>query len=121
MRRASLEERIRAVLLYIDGAEEAREIATVTGISVRTLWRWIRAYRAGGPQGLRLRKPGPEGGTNSIPKGIEDRIVRLKQKHPSWGARRIKYQYDLSCHWMTAHRVIKRHHMLIRIKLKPLS
>jgi transposase InsO family protein len=119
MGRASLEERIRAVILYIDDAEEAREIATVTGISVRTLRRWIKAYRAGGPRGLRPRKPGPEGGTNPIPRGIEDRIVRLKQKHPSWGARRIKYQYDLPCHWMTAHRVIRRHHMLMRIKPKP--
>jgi len=119
MGRARLEERIRAVLLYIDGGKEAREIATVTGISVRTLRRWIRAYKTGGPQGLRPRKPGPEGGKNSIPKRIEDRIVRLKQKHPSWGARRIRYQYDLPCHWMTVHRIIKRHGMLVRVKPKP--
>jgi len=119
MERASIEERIRVVLLCVEGGKEAREIATALGISVRTLRRWIRAYRAGGSQGLRPRKPGPEGGTNSIQKRIEDRIVMLKQRHPSWGARRIKYQYDLQCHWMTVHRAIKRHHMLVKIKPKP--
>jgi transposase InsO family protein len=50
---------------------------------------------------------------------LERRVIGLKQRHPSWGARRIKYQYDLPCHWRTVHRVIKRHGMLIRIKPKP--
>ena len=44
---------------------------------------------------------------------------RTQAEHPSWGARRIKYQYDLPCCWSTVHRVIKRHQMLIRIKAKP--
>ncbi len=119
MAKASLEDRIRAVLLYLDADKEPREIVTAFGISVRTLWRWISAYRMGGVQTLKLRKPGPEKGIDPIPEELEGRILRLKQKHPSWGARRIKYQYDLPCHWMTVHRVIKRHGMLVRIKAKP--
>jgi putative transposase len=119
MAKASLEERIRAVLLYLDAGKEPREIVTAFGISVRTLWRWISAYRTGGVQTLKPKKPGPEKGTDPIPEKLEDRILSLKHKHPSWGARRIKYQYDLPCHWMTVHRVIKRHGMLIRIKPKP--
>lgn len=119
MASASLEERIRAVVLYIEGAKEARDVSTGLDISVRTLRRWVRAYRAGGPQGLALKKPGPESGRSSIPKRIEDRIVGLKQKHPSWGARRIKHQYNLPCDWRTVHRVIKRHGMLVRVRAKP--
>ena len=119
MARASLEDRIRAVLLYIERVKDAREISSVLDISVRTFWRWIRAYRAGGSQELALKKPGPESGRNSIPKTVEERIVTLKQKHTSWGARRIKYQYDLPCDWRTVHRVIKRRGMLVRIKPKP--
>lgn len=120
MARTSLEDRIRAVLLYIEGVKDTREISTVLDISVRTFWRWIRAYKAGGSHKLALKKPGPPSGTtNSIGKRIEDKIVSLKQKHPSWGARRIKYQYNLPCHWATVHRVIKLHHMLIRVKPKP--
>jgi putative transposase len=119
MARASLEERIRAVLLCMEGVKDAREITTVLKISVRTLRRWVAVYRAGGVDALALKKPGPEIGANSISKRIEKKVLRLKQKHPSWGARRIKHQYDIPCDWRTIHRIIKRHGMLVRIKPKP--
>lgn len=119
MVRASLEERIRAVLLYIDGAKEVNEISAIVGVSLRTLRRWIGAYRTGGVQGLKLSRPGSKRPANSIPRKLEERILSLKQKHPSWGARRIRYQYDLPCHWGTVHRIIKRRGLLIRIKPKP--
>lgn len=119
MARAGIQDRLRAVLLYTEGVRESREIAAVSGISVRTLRRWVRAYRAGGLERLEPRKPGPSAGVGSIAKRVEERVLRLKQRHPSWGARRIKNQYGLSCHWATVHRIIKRHHMLVRIKPKP--
>lgn len=50
---------------------------------------------------------------------MHKKILYLKQKHPSWGARRIKYQYDLPCHWIIVHRIIKSNGMLVRIKPKP--
>ena len=79
----------------------------------------VGAYGNDGPRGLEPKRPGPVRGRNSIHRGLEDRILSLKQKHPSWGARRIKHQYDLPCHWRTVHRVIKRYGMLVRIKPKP--
>lgn len=119
MVKEAIDRRVRAVLLYVEGIEEAREICTALEISRRTLTRWVRAYGEDGIQGLERKKPGPKHPKHSIPKKLEQKVVRLKQKHPSWGARRIKYQYDLPCHWATVHRVIKRHHMLVRIKAKP--
>ncbi len=103
---SNIDERIRAVSRYLDGVGEAKEICAACGICVRTLRRWVSAYRRHGIKGLEPKKPGPERGRNSIPKKLEEKILRLKQKHPSWGAIRIKYQYDLSCHWRTVHRVI---------------
>jgi len=119
MAKGTLAERIRAVLLYLEHGKEPSEICFSLGISLSTFWRWVRAHRERGPSGLGPRKPGPPLGKNSIGKRLENRILSLKQKHPSWGARRIKYQYNLSCHWRTVHRVIKRHGMLVRIKAKP--
>jgi len=119
MAKGTLAERIKAVLLYLEANERPREICSLYDISPSTFWRWIRAYRNNGPRGLEPKRPGPARGRNSIRRGLEDRILSLKQKHPSWGARRIKYQYDLPCHWRTVHRVIKRHGMLVRIKPKP--
>jgi len=119
MARVSLEERIRSVLLYVEGMKEARDIAAVLKISIRTLRRWTASYRAGGVKELAPKRPGPEIGTHSIPRRLEERTLRLKQRHPTWGARRIKHQYGLPCDWRTVHRVIKRHGLLVRVKAKP--
>jgi transposase InsO family protein len=117
----TLEIRIRAVLLYMQGSKQAKEICSVYGISDRTPRRWTGAYEREGIQGLVRKKPGPKHGSNhnSLAKKLQRRILELKQRHPSWGARRIRYQYDLPCHWTTVHRVIKSNGMLIRIKPKP--
>src|ERR1700733_4514898 len=115
--RGTIDSRSRAVLLYIEGVEEARQICIVFGISRRTLTRWVSRYRDGGIQTLVPERSGPRHPNDgSIPRKLEKRILRLKQKHPSWGARRIRYQYDLPCSWRTVHRIIKRSGMLIRIK-----
>jgi putative transposase len=122
MAKATVDERVRAVLFYINGGGDrrsARDICATYGIPVRTFRRWVSAYRKHGIEALKPKKPGPERGTNSISANLEWRIIEPKQKHPSWGARRIKFQYDLPCCWSTVHRVIKRHQMLIRIKSKP--
>ena len=120
MARATLDERIRVVLLYINGVRHSREVCESYAIPTRTFWRWIYKYRKGGINELRPKKPGPVNGSgNSIPNRLQEKIVYLKQKHPSWGARRIKYQYNLPCHWKTVHNVIKSNGMLVRIKPKP--
>jgi len=119
MSKGTLAERIKAVLLYTEAKKGRSEICALFDISPRTFWRWLGAYRDHGPSGLESKRPGPSPRVDPIPKGLERRILNLKQKHPSWGARRIKYQYDLPCHWMTVHRVIKHHGMLVRIKPKP--
>ena len=116
---ASSNLRVKVVLLYVEGIKGAVEVREAYDISERTLRRWARAYRKGGIDALQPKKRGPRHRPpNSVKKVLEERVLKLKQRHPSWGARRIKYQYDLPCHWTTVHRVIKRHGMLVRIKAK---
>jgi transposase len=117
MAKATYEERVRAILNT--NGEEAKKICKIHGILPRTFWRWYRTYRKDRLEALSLKKPGPDAGANSIPEKIKQKILGLKQKHPSWCARRIKHQYDLQCHWITVHRIIKSNGMLLRIKPKP--
>ncbi|MDE1863562.1 MAG: helix-turn-helix domain-containing protein [Thaumarchaeota archaeon] len=98
MAKDNQDDKIMAVLLYVEGAKDAKEISSVMGVSIRTVRRWIRKYRADGIDGLARHKPGPPQGTGSISSRIRSRIIHLKQRHPPWRARRIKYQYDVSCH-----------------------
>ena len=111
--------RTKAVLFYAEKLKQTKEICGMYGISNRTLRRWYRAYENGGLKNLAPKKTGPKKAKNSMPTKLEHRILKLKQKHLSWGARRIKYQYNLPVSWRTVHRVIKRNGMLVRIKPKP--
>ncbi len=119
MVKATMDIRTKAVMLYVEKVKTANEICEMYGISARTLRRWKRSYKANGMDGLTPKRTGPVKAKNSIKEELEQRILKLKQKHPSWGARRIKFQYDLPCHWNTVHNVIKKHGMLVRIKPKP--
>ena len=111
--------RVKSVLLSLEGLKSDKEICTMYGISTRTLRRWKNNYKNSGVEGLRPKSNAPKNQAKAIDNQLEQKILKLKQKHPSWGARRIKYQYDLPCHWKTVHNTIKRHKMLVRIKAKP--
>ena len=56
----TLDEKIRAVLLYIDGVRKEKEVCEIDGIVPRTFRRWVRAYINGGIDNLRTRKRGGE-------------------------------------------------------------
>ncbi|MEM2760852.1 MAG: helix-turn-helix domain-containing protein [Nitrososphaerales archaeon] len=53
------------------------------GISDRTLRRWTKLYKSEGPLVLQPKKTGPKHTKHSIPYSVEERILKLKQKHPS--------------------------------------
>lgn len=119
MVKATMEIRTKSVVLYQEGVYSGREIAKMYNISERTLRRWRVAYDEAGIDGLRPKKTGPKKVKHRISKQLEKRIIRLKERYPSWGARRIKHQFDLPVSWRTVHRVLKKHGLLIRIKAKP--
>lgn len=105
--------------MYEAGVYSAAEICKMYGVSERTLRRWKSSHKRSGLAGLKPKRPGPKKAKHAIKKHIEQRILALKQRYPSWGARRIKNQFNLPVHWRTVHSVIKKHGMLIRVKAKP--
>ena len=111
--------RIRAVILSTEGIKTDKEISSSFGISERTLRRWKKSYKISGISGLNPSSTKPTSSSNQMPKALENRIISLKQKYPSWGAKRIKHQFKLPVHWTSVHRVLKKHGLLIRVKAKP--
>ena len=105
--------------LFEGGIRSTQQICDAYDISDRTFRRWFKAYKQMGVDGLISKKPGPVKAKHGISDALKERILKLKQKHPSWGARRIKHQYELPVHWYTVHNVIKRNGLLVRIKAKP--
>lgn len=119
MVKADMEARLKAVILNIEGKKTEGEVSLVFGISTRTLRRWKAAYKKNGIEGLMPKATIAKKFKHAMKPEIKDRILKLKQKHPSWGARRIKYQYDIPVSWRSVHEVIKKSGMLVRIKAKP--
>lgn len=119
MVKASMDIRVKAVVLYKERVYSGNEICKMYNISERTLRRWSASYVLFGVTGLKPAKPGPKKPKHKIKKCLEKRILLLKQKYPHWGARRIKHQFNIPVHWKTVHNVIKKHGLLIHIKAKP--
>ena len=117
--KATMEIRTKAVVFYEEGIRSAREIGETYNISERTVRRWAKAHGQDQENGLRPKKTGPKRSPHAISLALERRIIRLKEKYPAWGARRIKHQFDLPCSWRTVHRILKKHGLLIRVKAKP--
>lgn len=112
------DDRFKAIIWYSEKIKSAKDICYLYNISGRTFRRWLKAYKEKGIAGLEPLLPIPKK-IKRLSENIETRILRLKQKHPSWGARRIKYQFNLSCSWISVHRILKKYNLLIRIKAKP--
>lgn len=93
-----MDKRTKAVLLYTEGIRTASEAARIYGVCERSLRRWVKRYRRHGLEGLRPGKTGPKKARHGITRYLERRIIHLKQKHPHWGARRIKHQFNLPVH-----------------------
>jgi len=119
MVKATMEIRVKAVVLYDEGLKTAEEIGRLYDISERTLRRWHKRFQFGGMPGLSPGKTGPKENKNKAKTQLVERIISLKGKYPSWGARRIKHQFNIPLHWTTVHNVLKKHSLLFRIKAKP--
>lgn len=117
--KATMEIRAKAVILYEEKVYSATEISRMYNISSRTLRRWTARHKTGGLEKLKPIQPGPKKAKHKVNGKIEQRIIALKQKYPHWGARRLKHQFNLPVHWKTAHNIIKKHGLLIRVKAKP--
>ena len=119
MVKASMDIRVKSVVLYIEGVKTGQEISSLYNISERTLRRWCTAYRKNGLDGLKPQSTKPKKTACCTSRILQKRILKLKQKYPAWGARRIKHQFNLPVCWRTVHRFIKQKGLLVRIKAKP--
>lgn len=116
--KATMDTRMKAMVLCESGKYSVLEISEMFGVNERTVRRWKARYTAGGVASLKPGSTAPKR-ISSISKNLEERIVRLKGRYPTWGARRIKHQFSLPASPSTIHRVFKKKGLLIRVKPNP--
>ncbi len=65
------------------------------GVSRPTGYRWIIRYKEVGPEGLLDLSRKPHGCAHATPETVENAILALRNKHPSWGARKLKAKLEV--------------------------
>ena len=87
-------------------------------ISENSVKRWAKAHSHDQKQDYDQRRPGREGRPGDIV--FIGTTNRLTQREISGqGARSIKHQSNVSCSWITIHRILKKHGLPSQVKAKP--
>ena len=71
------------------------DLCRAYGISCPTAYRWINRYNETGPKGLVDRSRRPHNCSHATLEPMENAILVLRAKHPSWGARKLKARLEM--------------------------
>ncbi|HLA68942.1 MAG TPA: IS481 family transposase [Bacteroidota bacterium] len=106
--------RLEFVLLAMNDTANIRSLCRRYEISPRTAYKWIDRYCEHGTEGLEDRSRRPHHSPRQTAQVVEQLILRLRKKHPAWGARKLgrrlltQGHHDLpSVSTMTA--ILRRH------------
>lgn len=87
-----VEQRYQAVLAVIGDGGTVTEVAARFGVTRKTLHAWLARYEAGGLESLADRSHRPRSCPHQMPAEVEVEIAGLRQRHPSWGPRRLRFE-----------------------------
>lgn len=84
-----MNQRKELVLLALTEGANRRELALRSGISAKTLYKWLARYQDLGEAGLHDINRRPQSNPLRTDAAVEQRILQLRQHHPSWGGRKL--------------------------------
>jgi len=93
-------------------AEAAREYGT-TRVTVR---KWRDRYREEGVEGLKDRSRRPRHSPGQTTRKVEKLVLRLRERYPTFGGRRLVEKFGVPCSATTVYNVLKRHGAFKRAK-----
>lgn len=113
-----MEQRARFVLEALRGYFTMSELCFRYGVSRKTGYKWIERYHQQGTAGCENQARAPRSHPNATDLRIAARIVKLRRKNPSWGARTLHgYLTDHfpDTHWpcpSTIGEILKRNELI---------
>lgn len=84
-----MEERFRFIEEWNGGECSVAELCRFYGISRGTGYKWIGRYEQQGLEGLRDLSRAPHHHPNEISEEVEEQVLAMRAKHPTWGAPKI--------------------------------
>lgn len=114
-----INKRLDVVLDYINKRKSTIQLCNEFGITTRTIRRWVKNYRGHGISGLENKPRIPKHQSNKTPQHVEELVVKTKLERPYYGSRMIKYLLDVPVSHVTVNKILKKHSLGVKIKLKP--
>jgi transposase InsO family protein len=90
-----MDQRLQFLASYQKKEMSVADLCREYGISRPTAYRWINRYNETGPEGLVDRSSRPHSCSHATLEPIENTILVLRAKHPSWGARKLKARLEM--------------------------
>jgi transposase len=90
-----LDQRLQFLSSYQKEEMSVADLCRAYGISRPTAYRWINRYNEAGPEGLVDRSSRPHSCSHATLEPMENTILVLRAKHPSWGARKLKARLEM--------------------------
>ncbi len=84
-----MDQKTQFIADYLRQRLSITELCELYGISRKTGYKVIDRYLRLGPQGLEELSRRPASCPNRTPEHIEQAIVAVRQRHPSWGAKKL--------------------------------
>jgi transposase len=80
--------------------------------TVPTVRKWLRRHQAQGLKGLQELSRAPRSCPHKITGELADRVVELRRQLPTFGAQRLKREWDLSLSHMAIQRIWRQHDLV---------
>jgi putative transposase len=87
-------ERFRFVEDWESGDWSMAELCRFYGVTRATGYKWVYRYEAGGLEGLEDRSRAPHHHPNEVSQKMEELVIAIREKHPSWGAPKIRARLE---------------------------
>lgn len=88
----AMEQKIQFIRDWTRGSHTISDLCALYAISRKTGYKWIQRYVEEGPDGLLERSRAPEDVPNRTPAEVEQAILEMRLRHPSWGAKKLLHK-----------------------------
>src|SRR3990172_5323345 len=83
-----MDQKTQFIADYLCAQDSMSELCDRYGISRKAGYKFVERYLRHGPQGLDERSRRPNNNPNQTPEHVIQAIIELRQRHPSWGAKK---------------------------------
>jgi putative transposase len=114
----AMEQRIQFIRDWLSRTHSVIDLSALYGVSRKTAYKWIDRYLKDGPDWAMERSHEAGVVHNRTPAEVEQALMRMRARHPSWGARKLLHQVGLGApalrlpHESTVCEMLKRNGMI---------